>query len=295
MVKCGAYWADIDARERVFGPLTLRLVNKIGLPAGVDLMREDATTELRHMVQDGVVGGFEFPSVNALSQEKKKHIRHGHRHRQIATIKRTFELTHSMYPYMGTRRVVQLQYLEWPDMNVPDDARGVLELVREVDAAVEETGGTGEGGDCGETEAVHENAKLKKGGRMAMRMDPKSGIARHALGRMGTRPVLLHCSAGVGRTGGFIAVDAVLDAIRKEIRKNGKAEQQEQEAGGVVEEQVNKEGANAMEVDDDAPIGDAIMTVPIAMSGDKKIESGMGGGKGEKLVVHVPAVVVPVS
>jgi len=34
---------------------------------------------------------------------------------------------------------MHLQYLEWPDMNVPDDPRGVLALIQEVERAVEET------------------------------------------------------------------------------------------------------------------------------------------------------------
>jgi len=35
------------------------------------------------------------------------------------------------------------QYLEWPDMNVPNDPRGVLGLIQEVERAVEETGSAG--------------------------------------------------------------------------------------------------------------------------------------------------------
>ncbi|KAJ7139513.1 protein-tyrosine phosphatase-like protein, partial [Mycena epipterygia] len=94
-------------------------------------------------------------------------------------IRRTLRLTHAGHPRVPPRRVVQLQYLGWPDMNVPEDARGVLGLV-----------------------------------------DAATGVLRRAL-RAGAAeaPVVLHCSAGVGRTGGFIAVDAVLDAVRREARE----------------------------------------------------------------------------
>ena len=50
-------------------------------------------------------------------------------------------------------------------------------------------------------------------------VDQCTGIAKYALGNS---PVLLHCSAGVGRTCGFIAVDSILDAIRREIRAERK-------------------------------------------------------------------------
>jgi hypothetical protein len=39
--------------------------------------------------------------------------------------------------------MMHLQYLAWPDMNVPDDPRGVVGLIQEVERAVEETGSAG--------------------------------------------------------------------------------------------------------------------------------------------------------
>ncbi|KIY45293.1 hypothetical protein FISHEDRAFT_28133, partial [Fistulina hepatica ATCC 64428] len=97
-------------------------------------------------------------------------------------IRRVFRLSHTAYSGAPPRKIVQLQFLDWPDMNVPEDPRCVLDLVREVDGF--------------------------------------TGIALHA---MTVSPILLHCSAGVGRTGGFIAVDAVLDAIRREVRNTARS------------------------------------------------------------------------
>lgn len=129
-------------------------------------------------------------------------------------------------------------------MNVPDDPRGVLDLVKRVDQAIaESTPGPSPGGslspgsesgslspDVGPDQqsllsptsaGVVPSGRERRGSeRRHLELDSRSGIAAFALGR--AAPVLLHCSAGVGRTGGFIAVDAVLDGIRSELRENRK-------------------------------------------------------------------------
>jgi protein tyrosine phosphatase len=399
MVKCGSYWVDDDTedkeRTRTYGPLTLRLVKKEGLPGGVDLLDErEKGYPQREMQQTG--GG--FFGATAPDHFAGPHAFGGHPHaaafasspnnmsttptrmgttptrmgstsarmdatstrmdttpiprrrKPPTTIKRTFELTHARYPHLGARRVVHLQYLEWPDMNVPDDARGVLGLIREVERGVEETWeGEAEAGSeesspsdegekrwlyppgskateraasSGETVTPAKVQKKKRDGddidgdkidvdtidhtdegesragrsvstgmgdaevgRGEMAVDERNGIARHAMGGKERRPVLLHCSAGVGRTGGFIAVDAVLDAVRREMRRQKRVVKTEVGLGG-------ERAGDAMDVDEPAP---GMVTVPFSVGG-----AGAGGETGEEkarrgggLVVHVPAIVVP--
>ncbi|KXN89809.1 Tyrosine-protein phosphatase 1 [Leucoagaricus sp. SymC.cos] len=179
MVKCGSYWTESE-----FGPLRLRLISTTGAsPPEEPSLFPTPPVNQHHLTS---------PPSHITQQQlfEKQTSRQRTRRNQI--IRRVFELTHTGYPEALPRRIVHLQYLEWPDLNVPDDPRGLLELLRQVDDAVKET---------------HE-------------MDEKTGISKQALGR--NRPVMLHCSAGVGRTGGFIAVDVVLDAIRREMRASDK-------------------------------------------------------------------------
>ncbi|KAJ3905212.1 hypothetical protein F5879DRAFT_800115 [Lentinula edodes] len=197
MVKCGPYWKD-----EVFGPLRLKLMSVEGN------VNEGKDDDVRRKAGGGdAVGGFFFSSPivpdTKLGKKKKKNP-------ADAIIKRTFLLSHVGYPDIPPRKIVQFQYLEWPDMNVPDDPRGVLGLIKEVDQAV--------------TEAMHLNDQgkeeedtTKESGSVEI-LNRNTGIANKAMGRRHS-PVLLHCSAGVGRTGGFIMVDAVLDGIRREVRK----------------------------------------------------------------------------
>ena len=120
------------------------------------------------------------------------------------TITRRLELSNRDFPSAGTRSIVQMQYLEWPDLNVPDDPRGVLDLVDNLQQEVDSVPVT----------------MPTVGNLRADEADPNTGVIKQGLDHP---PVLLHCSAGVGRTGGFIAIDAVLDGVRREVRKKKKA------------------------------------------------------------------------
>ncbi|KAJ9121500.1 hypothetical protein QFC22_002117 [Naganishia vaughanmartiniae] len=97
----------------------------------------------------------------------------------MPNIHRVFLLTHDGYPDVPPRKITQIQCVSWPDFDVPEDPHTLLGLVKEVDQASEE-------------------------------------MAADADDREHKPPVLVHCSAGVGRTGSYIVVDAMLDALRRE-------------------------------------------------------------------------------
>ncbi|KAG6334230.1 hypothetical protein ID866_4860 [Astraeus odoratus] len=211
MVKCGTYWTDT-----CYGPFRLELLSTS--PPVSPSMTADTTDASRQ--------GFFFALREPLTRS------HGGRSAPT-TIMRRFALSHTSYPGVPPRYITHLQYLDWPDMNVPEDPRGILDLIKRVERAVaESTPGpspSGSGslspgsslgpesispGPSGEGQLMR---KQRGRGWRHPELDPKTGVATFALGR--PPPVLLHCSAGVGRTGGFIAVDAVLDGIRRELGK----------------------------------------------------------------------------
>ncbi|KAJ6569574.1 hypothetical protein B0H19DRAFT_1257200 [Mycena capillaripes] len=227
MVKCGSYW-----RPGTYGPLRVELLGCAadGCRGVCPLCSGEATTE----GGVGGVGAGGFFAGAATTHNPAP----GHPQSPQPTppasqqlIKRTLRLTHAAHPSAPPRRVVQLQYLGWPDMNVPEDARGVLGLVWEVGKVVEEVGreeagradGTSGSAPPGGSEAMEQDDDEARGSGSESSdsdVDSATGVLRRAL-RVGdaAAPVLLHCSAGVGRTGGFIAVDAVLDAVRQEARE----------------------------------------------------------------------------
>ena len=152
-IKCGDYWSD-----QTYGPMKL---HPIGTEGGVDEAPQS----------DG--GGFFFGAPKPAAAPAA-----GAR----ATIKRSFHLSHADHADEPPRLVTQIQYVSWPDFDIPETPSDLLHLIRDVnelnDSAVAD---------------AHEN------------------------GSKGPGPIVVHCSAGVGRTGSYVIVDAVLDAMKREM------------------------------------------------------------------------------
>ncbi|KAG8814975.1 hypothetical protein FRC17_000909 [Serendipita sp. 399] len=152
LVKCGHYWKDGK-----YGDISLRLVSQDG---------EEENTKTKSLLQPGSF--FHRKTSDEPSRD--------------SIIKRIFELRHKGHPKLSPRFITHLQYLGWPDLDVPSSPAGLLSLIKQVNVAVEAGASASSQG-----------------------LNPKQG------------PVLLHCSAGVGRTGGFILVDSILSGIRHEM------------------------------------------------------------------------------
>ncbi|WVO18343.1 hypothetical protein L204_106058 [Cryptococcus depauperatus] len=96
-------------------------------------------------------------------------------------IKRVFSLYRNDKPNESPRTIAQIQCVGWPDFDVPETPDTLLNLIEEVNQTI--------------TEVNPDKTNTKAD-------EP---------------PIVVHCSAGVGRTGSFIVVDAVLDGLRSEM------------------------------------------------------------------------------
>ena len=93
-------------------------------------------------------------------------------------IVRKFTLEHTGAPFSPIREITQLQYSAWPDLGAPTHPSHVLGLVEHTDAVV------------------------------------RASISSETTASR--RPVLVHCSAGCGRTGTFCTVDSVISMMKRQ-------------------------------------------------------------------------------
>lgn len=103
---------------------------------------------------------------------------------QPYVIVRRFTLSHNNEPFARMREITQLQYSHWPDFGAPAHPTHLLGLVEQCDAVVRASNGSMSGSPVAE----------------------------------GSRPVVVHCSAGCGRTGTFCTVDSVIDMMKRKRR-----------------------------------------------------------------------------
>ncbi|KAI9933387.1 hypothetical protein MW887_007860 [Aspergillus wentii] len=127
-------------------------------------------------------------SMPALDAEKFSDERTNETSENPCIIVRHFGLSHSAFPFQPLREVTQLQYPYWPDFGTTSQPAHLLKLVEQCDHVTRTTS----------------NIKFS-----AHDAEPK-----------GERPVLVHCSAGCGRTGTFCTVDSVLDMLKRQRSEN---------------------------------------------------------------------------
>ena len=100
---------------------------------------------------------------------------------------RKLALVHASEPFAPLREITQVQYSSWPDFGAPARPADVLGLVDVCDSIIHPVSGT------------HRSSPTMEG-----------------IAQGGTHPIVVHCSAGCGRTGTFCTIDTVLDMLKRQ-------------------------------------------------------------------------------
>lgn len=138
---------------------------------------------------------------------------------QPYVIVRRFTLARSDRPFERMREITQLQYSNWPDFGAPAHPAHLLGLVEQCDAVVRQSQGSSR-------DEQREPQTQRRGER---------------------RPVLVHCSAGCGRTGTFCTVDSVVEMIRKQ---RAWRERRDRESKAATKDKRSAREATPMELDE---------------------------------------------
>lgn len=103
-----------------------------------------------------------------------------------AVVVRTFALTHSNRPFEPMREITQLHYSQWPDFGAPASPTALLSLVEQV------------------------NKYIRGSATPSALVGPEESAPRNE------KPIVVHCSAGCGRTGTFCTIDSVIDMLKRQ-------------------------------------------------------------------------------
>ncbi|SPQ20662.1 63463535-adc3-4781-85b9-76beb7b35cd5 [Thermothielavioides terrestris] len=149
---------------------------------------------------------------------------------------RKFALSHAAHPFSPIREITQLHYPSWPDFGAPAQPSHLLALVELANVMqraalpVVEPGslhlastschnsgpsGDGTGSLSTRRQGVHSSSsspgqKRADGSSVLPSWIDGPEQSEHA------RPMLVHCSAGCGRTGAFCTVDSVIDMLKRQ-------------------------------------------------------------------------------
>lgn len=131
---------------------------------------------------------------------------------------RKFAMSHSSHPFAPMREVTHLHYPSWPDFGVPAQPSHLLALVELANVM--------------QRSALPVDANRIAASVAGDRHTTPSWYEEPENDR-NVRPMLVHCSAGCGRTGTFCTVDSVIDMLKRQ-RLASVAAKRKRDADGDV-------------------------------------------------------------
>ncbi|KAK8094091.1 hypothetical protein PG997_000776 [Apiospora hydei] len=190
-LKCHPYWND-----REYGPVKLRPLSEKKVSLDIDKHKTTPAAAAsqaeagRRRANTATALGSSNPAPPAPAQAETPFV-----------VIRKFAMSHSAHPFAPMREVTHLHYPSWPDFGVPAQPSHLLALVELANvmqrAALPVDANT-----------IAASVATERGVTPNWYDEPES--------ESNPRPMLVHCSAGCGRTGTFCTVDSVIDMLKRE-------------------------------------------------------------------------------
>ncbi|KAJ4857707.1 protein-tyrosine phosphatase domain-containing protein [Trichoderma breve] len=175
-LKCHTYWKD-----REYGPIKLKQLSEKKASLDLDKHRSAATQTSN------------ASSRKPTPQEQSEPT--------FVTI-RKFALTHSSHPFAPIREITHLHFSSWPDFGTPAQPSHLLALVELANVMQRAALPVETASIMGSSKIANDIASIQ------WYDEPEADSA--------SRPMLVHCSAGCGRTGAFCTVDSVIDMMKRQ-------------------------------------------------------------------------------
>ena len=197
-MKCHPYW-----RDEQFGPIKLRTISEEKVSLDMDKHWHKSTKSTppstrslghRRVTTTTILESSTSTTLHPPQKQEDKPL----------VIVRKFALRNTAYPFEPVREVNHLHYASWPDFGTPAQASHLLALVEL--ANVMQRAAT----------RRHFTALVPSSRPTSLKLMPLMPGADEPEPDSASRPMLVHCSAGCGRTGAFCTVDTVVDMLKRQ-------------------------------------------------------------------------------
>jgi protein tyrosine phosphatase/rhodanese-related sulfurtransferase len=195
-LKCHPYWKGRD-----HGAIRLKLLSEKKASLDIDKHRADSHVTPGSNGMGGDMGRRRANTTTSLDHSTPTPIPQDGSDAPFVII-RKFALSHTAHPFAPMREITHLHFPSWPDFGTPAQPAHLLALVELANVM--------------QRAALPIDSAAIMGNKLGQNSDslPMSWFDEpEAEAR--ARPMLVHCSAGCGRTGTFCTVDSVIDMLKR--------------------------------------------------------------------------------
>ncbi|KAI1381349.1 hypothetical protein F4677DRAFT_452303 [Hypoxylon crocopeplum] len=192
-LKCHPYW-----HNKEFGPIKLKSLSEKKVSLDIDKHRSTGTASSTSNASEF---GRRRANTTTTLQSGQNTQPPQTQPETPYVIVRKFALSHAAHPFSPIREITQLQYASWPDFGAPAQPSHLLALV-ELANVMQRAALPVDANSIAASVATENPAVLN------WFNEPESDA--------NARPMLVHCSAGCGRTGTFCTVDSVIDMLKRQ-------------------------------------------------------------------------------
>ncbi|KAK1460218.1 protein-tyrosine phosphatase [Colletotrichum melonis] len=195
-LKCHPYWQGRD-----FGSIKLKPLSEKKVSLDIDKHRTNQGSSAPSAAAAAEAGRRRAQTTTTLEASNATASPSPPQGETPHVIIRKFALSHGSHPFAPIREITHLHYPSWPDFGAPAQPSHLLALVDLANVMQRSALPV-------DTSSVSSARVSPESGPIAWYDEPETDQR--------ARPMLVHCSAGCGRTGTFCTVDSVIDMLKRQ-------------------------------------------------------------------------------